>query len=73
MRGSHDGPTTLIQVKEVVMMGSRGCKSGNEIDALVPKAKRNLRWRAGERPAMKRKFWKRERRNARHNAAEAAN
>lgn len=40
------------------------CKGGDEYDALSRKAKRFLRWKAGERKKIKRKYNKRVRRES---------
>jgi hypothetical protein len=56
------------------MMGSRGCRSGDEIDALSQRSRRLLCWRPGEVRRMKRSYWKRVRKTARLVAAvEGAN
>jgi len=47
------------------MMGSRGCRSGDEIDALSRLSRRLLDWRPGEVRTIKRGYWKRTRKAAR--------
>jgi len=44
-----------------VMMGSRGTRGGDEIDALSSRSRRLLRWRPGVLRTIKRRFWKRTR------------
>ena len=46
------------------MMGNRGVKGGGELDCLT-RARRYHRFRAGTVRRFKRKFWKRQRREAR--------
>jgi hypothetical protein len=56
------------------MMGSRGCRSGDEVDALSQRSRRLLGWRPGEVRKIKRCYWKRARKAARLLASvEAAN
>jgi hypothetical protein len=47
------------------MMGSRGLKGGHEYDMLT-RFRRFLRKRSGKAKAAKRSFWKRTRKEARH-------
>ena len=54
------------------MMGSRGVKSGDEYDALSRKSRRILMFRPGEVRAVKRKFNKRMRKEARAAARKEA-
>jgi hypothetical protein len=51
------------------MMGSRGCRSGDEVDALSRRSRRLLGWRPGEVKRIKRSYWKRARKTARLVAA----
>jgi hypothetical protein len=48
-----------------IMMGSRGYKGGDECDAFSRGSRRILGWRRGALRAIKRRFWKRNRRIAR--------
>jgi hypothetical protein len=48
------------------MMGSRGCRSGDEVGA---RSRRLLGWRPGEVRRIKRSYWKRARKTARLVAA----
>jgi hypothetical protein len=41
------------------MMGSRGSRGGDEIDAFSRRSRRLLRWGRGELKVIKRAFWKR--------------
>ena len=50
------------------MMGSRGYKGGDECDAFSRRSRRMLSWKPGELRAIKRRFWKRNRKFARHHA-----
>jgi hypothetical protein len=60
--------------ERVVMMGSRGCRSGDEVDALSQRSRRLLAWQPGEVREIKRSYWKRTRKSARLVAAlEVAN
>jgi hypothetical protein len=51
------------------MRGSRGCRSGDEVDALSRRARRLLGWRPGEVRKIKCGYWKRARKVARLVAA----
>jgi hypothetical protein len=41
------------------MMGSRGTRSGDEVDTFSRRSRRPLTWKRGELKAIKRAFWKR--------------
>lgn len=45
------------------MMGTRESQNGDESDAFSRRARRLLPWRRGEIPKIKRRFWKRTRRD----------
>ena len=46
------------------MMGSRGCKGGDECDALSRGSRRIIYWKWGALRAIKRRYWKRMRKTA---------
>lgn len=49
------------------MMGSRGCRGGDEYDAFTG-WRRRINWKRGELRVIKRRFWKRTRKLARATA-----
>jgi hypothetical protein len=55
-----------------VMMGSRGSRGGDEIDAFSRRSRHLLRWRPGVLRAIKRRFWKRARAKVRDRRLEVS-
>ena len=65
---SHDGVECS---RNKAMMGSRGYKGGDECDAFSRLSRRILSWKRGELRGIRRRFWKRTRKNIRNEISRA--